>query len=348
MTEPALSLIITNAGLARFTAAQVDDDIDLGITSVGLTDQVFVVAPTLTALPGQFRSVATISGEARGDNVVHMIVRDAAPLTYTIRGFGLFLADGTLFAVYGQAEPIFEKATAATMLLALDMAFPTGDVSSITFGDTNFLNPPATTEMAGVVRLADDAALEDRLPDRVATAADVFKVLAMVLPIGLIAEWFGAAEAVPAGWALCHGQTIARSDGAGNITLPDMRDRVPVGASATHALGAPFGAFVKEVESSEEGSHVHGVGELGVTIESSQTGATFQYSTKGDTASGGTGKTLAVPPDGNAPVPPGIDDPGHDHDATVAGATAAAGLHSHDVEIDVSQPSLALHFIMRV
>jgi hypothetical protein len=160
MTAP-LRLLMTSAGLGRFTAAQVEDDIDLTVATVGLTDAQFVVAPTLTALPGEFHRVATISGQAASDNIVHMIVRDDAPLTYQIRGFGLYLADGTLFAVYGQPDPIGQKSALASLLLAIDIAFPTADVTNLVFGDTNFLNPPATTTTKGVVELATDIEVAD-------------------------------------------------------------------------------------------------------------------------------------------------------------------------------------------
>jgi len=157
----ALRLVMTTAGLGRFTAAQVQDDIDLTIAKVGFTDTVFIVAPTLTALPGEFRRVATVSGQAASDNIVHMIVRDDAALTYQIRGFGLFLADGTLFAVYGQDTPIGQKSERASLLLAIDIAFPTSDVANLVFGDTNFLNPPATTTTKGIVELATDQETAD-------------------------------------------------------------------------------------------------------------------------------------------------------------------------------------------
>jgi hypothetical protein len=155
-----LALTITQAGHARFTAAQVDDDIDLSVSHVGLTDRSFVAAPTLTALPGEFRRVSTISGQAVGDNVVHMVVRDSEPLAYRVRGFGLFLADGTLFATYGQADALFEKAALSEMHLALDIAFPAGNVEQLNFGDTNFLNPPATTAAKGVAELATQAEVD--------------------------------------------------------------------------------------------------------------------------------------------------------------------------------------------
>lgn len=150
----ALTLTITKAGLSRFTAAQLDANINLAVSSVGLTDTDFIVAPTLEALPGEFRRLQSISGDAVGDNVVHIVIRDDDPITYTARGFGLFLEDDTLFAVYGQAERLFEKSQSASFLSAIDIVFPTGDARELVFGNTNFLNPPATTTQPGVVELA--------------------------------------------------------------------------------------------------------------------------------------------------------------------------------------------------
>jgi microcystin-dependent protein len=345
----ALPLIITTAGLARFTAAQVDEDIDLGITSVGLTNQVFVAAPTLTALPGQFRAVNTISGEAVGDNIVHMIVRDAAELSYTVRGFGLYLEDGTLFAVYGQEQPLFEKAAASTMLLAVDMAFPTGNVDLIEFGDTNFLNPPATTERAGVVELATAAeATAGADAQRAVTPAALRAALGALIGIGHISMWYGSAETVPAGWAICDGQTVSRSDGAGNITTPDLRDRVVIGAGGVHAQGAEIGAFSKTVDSAAAGVHTH-TGTAaphghGFIASASDTvpgdSMTINATYKIETAGGGTDKTIKT-------VAIMID--GDTEDSAPADLTVAdAGGHEHEVTIDVTQPSLALHFIMRI
>lgn len=174
MTTPALALIITAAGMTRFTAAQLGSDIDLTVTAVGLTDQEFVAAPTLTALPGVFRTVATISGAAVAPNIVHMIIRDESDLEYRVRGFGLYLADGTLFAVYGQASAIVQKSALSTMLLAIDIAFPAANVANLTFGDTTFIDPPATVERRGVVELAT--------PEETAALTDPVRA---VTPIGL-------------------------------------------------------------------------------------------------------------------------------------------------------------------
>lgn len=150
----ALELVMTTAGLGRFTAAQSDTGVDLTINEVGLTAQGFVAAPSLTALPGEFRRISTVSGESLAANVVHMTVQDDAAVTYSVTGFGLFLADGTLFATYSQPQPIVEKSTGSMLALAIDIAFPQAGVENIQFGNTDFLSPPATTDKKGVVELA--------------------------------------------------------------------------------------------------------------------------------------------------------------------------------------------------
>jgi hypothetical protein len=78
------------------------------------------------------------------DDTIHLIVRDESADVFTVRSLALYLADGTLFALYGQADVLLEKSAQALMLLAIDIRFEDVDASAITFGDTNFLNPPAT------------------------------------------------------------------------------------------------------------------------------------------------------------------------------------------------------------
>ncbi len=155
-----LPLVVTQAGYARFTAAQLGDPIDLSVSAVGFTDAAFVAAPTLTALPGEHRRVSTLSGEKVGDNIVHMVVRDSDPVGYRVRGFGLYLGDGTLFATYAQPDPIVEKSSVNDLHFAIDIAFPTANIRDLSFGDTNFLLPPGTTERRGLLELATQAEID--------------------------------------------------------------------------------------------------------------------------------------------------------------------------------------------
>jgi len=267
MTTPALTLMMTTAGLGRFTAAQIEGDIDLTVAQVGFTNTAFVPSPTLTALPGEFRRVATISGQAIGDNIVHMIIRDEAPLAYQICGFGLFLADGTLFAFYGQTNPIAEKAAIATLQMAIDIAFPTSDIANIAFGDTNFLNPPATTELAGVVELATQAEVDIGTDTRRVAPVSVMRAtigaaIATVMgAIDNLAAAFGEALDSLASRSVYGGGLVkggGRNDTNRTLTVdaatPEQLRAGAAGDAAATPAGMAAAGFIYLVESRTDGA----------------------------------------------------------------------------------------------
>ncbi|WP_066803329.1 tail fiber protein [Sphingomonas asaccharolytica] len=179
-----------------------------------------------------------------------------------------------------------------------------------------------------------------------------------LVPTGAIMLWHGAATDCPDGWAICDGSSAPKSDGTGNVTTPDMRNRVPVGASATHAVTTPFGQTSQTVTSAAAGGHTptgslpghtHEAAGLTATAASSPAGVTLNFHNQTTYAGGGsqTGIHDAT-----------ISDPGHSHGITVSGHTASSGAatislnpvdaHSHAVTVDVTQPSLAVHFIIKV
>lgn len=152
-----LQITITTAGYAALVNAKNLGTNPTLVAQIGISDQVFTPDRGMTALPGELKRLATFAGTAVADDTVHVSIRDDGPDTYNMRGFGLYLADGTLFAVYGQAETILEKSAQAMMLLAADIRFADINATDLVFGDTNWINPPATTEVQGVVELATPA-----------------------------------------------------------------------------------------------------------------------------------------------------------------------------------------------
>lgn len=148
----ALILSLTDAGLAAVEGASGADPVT--IAELALTATPFTVAPTLTALPGEFKRIAAIAGTEAAPNITHMTAYDTSADVWNATGFGLFLADGTLFAVYSSATTVINKAAPAFALIAFDIAFNADLAASIAFGDPVFTNPPATPEMRGVVELA--------------------------------------------------------------------------------------------------------------------------------------------------------------------------------------------------
>lgn len=178
MTAP-LPIVISDAGRAALVDADGGGTAAVIIAEVGVTASVFIAAPTLTALPGEIKRISTIAGIAADADTIHMMVRDSSDDEYVARGLALYLEDGTLFASYSQADPFLGKFPASHFLTALDLKFVDGEATLIQFGDTNFLNPPATEDEKGVAYIASIAeALAGAVADKIITPATMAAVLA--------------------------------------------------------------------------------------------------------------------------------------------------------------------------
>jgi len=150
----ALTLTLTNAGRAALINADNTGTNQVSIAKIGITQTAFNPAPTTTTLPGELKRLSTFSGAAVAADTVHITIRDESNASYSLRGFGLYLEDGTLFAVYSQTTPVMQKSAQSLLLLSVDIKLLQVAASAITFGNANFLNPPATTTVQGVIELA--------------------------------------------------------------------------------------------------------------------------------------------------------------------------------------------------
>jgi hypothetical protein len=150
----ALVLIITTAGRAAIRNADASGTRAVRIASVGVSAAALAATATTAALPGEIKRITTVSGAAVAADIIHLAVSDETMATYTVRSFALYLDDGTLFAAYGQADPIIEKSAQALMVLTVDVTLADIAASQITFGDANFLMPPATVDTRGLIELA--------------------------------------------------------------------------------------------------------------------------------------------------------------------------------------------------
>lgn len=163
----ALALQLTTAGLAAVRApAGTEKTV---IAKLGLTAQPFIAAPTLIALPGEFKRLDILSGVAAAPTVAHITAYDTSADVWSATGFGLFLEDGTLFASYSEANPVMSKAGVAFALMAFDIAFNADVLAEIAFGDATFVWPPATEITRGIAALATQ--------DEVNTGADAAKIV---------------------------------------------------------------------------------------------------------------------------------------------------------------------------
>lgn len=148
---------ITTAGRAKLVNDPNTGTNTVLISHIGLTSTGFTPTAAMTQLPGEFKRMTSFGGKSVAADTIHVTLQDSGAEKYTLRGFGLYLSDGTLFALYGQTDAIMEKASISTLLLSADVVLADIDTAQIKFGSAEFLNPPATTEVAGVVELATES-----------------------------------------------------------------------------------------------------------------------------------------------------------------------------------------------
>jgi len=153
----ALNILVTTAGRAALVNAANTGTAPVTIAQVGFSQTAVAPAVGMTALPDEFKRIGAVSGDVVADDMIHISVLDESADAYTLRAFALYLQDGTLFAVYGQADPILSKTATSFAALAVDTVFADISAALLTFGGTDFLNPPATVSRQGVVELATSA-----------------------------------------------------------------------------------------------------------------------------------------------------------------------------------------------
>jgi microcystin-dependent protein len=103
--------------------------------------------------------------------------------------------------------------------------------------------------------------------------------LRAIAPIGFIGMWSGTVAAIPPGWVLCDGRTVARTDGMGNITAPDLRNRFVMGAGTGTGYVAPGttgGSQTPTGTAATGGAHTH-TGTTSVAGTHSHSGATASH-----------------------------------------------------------------------
>ncbi|EED9388561.1 phage tail protein, partial [Salmonella enterica subsp. enterica] len=151
-----LVITITDAGRAEIVNAANTGTEKVLISQIGIGSGTNPSTPTQTALQNEIKRLTTFGGTIVASDVIHVSVKDTGSDAYEVHEVGLYTDKGTLFAVYSQAAPILEKTASSIMLLAVDVTLQTLDTDNITFGDIEFVNPPASEKTVGVSRFATD------------------------------------------------------------------------------------------------------------------------------------------------------------------------------------------------
>ena len=229
------NVVITSAGLAALVNAENNGTLPVKITKFGLGTGNYTPSADQTALQSKFKEITALSGGDVGDNTIHVTMSDTSSDAYTVNEVGVYLEDGTLFAVSSQPTgAILQKASGSQGLLSVDLVI-SGGTSGITVdGDTNFFNPPATTQVAGVVKLASldeiktgtnsskavtPSGVFNFVKTYVTEAIDALKTLLRkeiaaaalaAVPIGACIFYLGTE--IPDGFLLMNGASVAKAD----------------------------------------------------------------------------------------------------------------------------------------
>lgn len=222
-----LQITVTPAGLAAIVNAQNTGTAPVLVSQIGVSPSSAGVVGG--ALDGEIKRLVTFAGDAVADDTIHLTLRDDTADVYTLRAFALYLADGTLFAWYAQAGVILEKSAQAMVLLAVDVRFVQINATSLTFGDTDWINPPATIDVPGVVELSDDAeAIAGIDPTRAMTPSTTKAVLDNRLgagaPSGFVKGLLTLLTAAAIRVALELKSAALKDEGAGNGLDADKLD----------------------------------------------------------------------------------------------------------------------------
>ena len=280
------SVVVTSAGLAALLNAEQNGTLPVKITKFGLGTGNYTPTADKTALQSKFKEITALSGGAVGDNVIHVTMTDASSDAYTANEVGVYLEDGTLFALSSQpVGAILQKAAGSQALLSLDLVLQGGTGGVTVSGGTNFFNPPATTTTAGVVKLAslDEITAGTNttkactpmgvwkfVKNYVASAIDSLKTLLRAeiataclaaVPIGTMLPYAGGE--VPEGFLLCNGASLSRteypelfaaigdrwgSDSSSTFKLPDSHHRVFEGTTVLDEVGNYVEAGLPNIE----------------------------------------------------------------------------------------------------
>ena len=212
------TLVVTQLGRQAIVDADNTGTLPVTINQAGLSASIITPVETALTLPAEIKRVAAVGGDVVAPDTLHVSVLDESADVYTAYSLALYLADGTLFAIGGGTDPLFNKAAGSMAAVALDIVLTDIAATSVTFGATNFTEAPATTARQGVVELAT-----------VAEAQAGIDALRALTP--------ASAKAAVLGWLLAQ-------DGSGSGLDADMLDGLHATAFAL-LTGATFSGAIK-------------------------------------------------------------------------------------------------------
>ncbi|HAY4020385.1 TPA: phage tail protein [Escherichia coli] len=170
-----LLFTMTDAGRQELVNANKTGTNKVEIVSVGLGSRYYVTSTSQTNITNEIKRLTTIGGKVVSPDTIHVTAKDDSKDEYVVHTIGLYTNKGTLFAVYSQEQAIINKVSSTIALISSDIAIKTLDTKNITFGDIEFINPPATETVVGVARFANEQEIDAGTDDSLAVSAKRLK-----------------------------------------------------------------------------------------------------------------------------------------------------------------------------
>lgn len=158
----ALNFILTDVGRQAMINAAHDGTRDLQITEVSYGSGRYTPETSMTELLNPIKTVPAQAAADVGDGIISVHALDDSTDAYVVYEAGIFATilstqEKVLLALYSRpdGDPILEKTALSATILDFDLFIGTDGTGTIVeFGDTNFINPPATTTVRGSSFLA--------------------------------------------------------------------------------------------------------------------------------------------------------------------------------------------------
>jgi microcystin-dependent protein len=248
----AIEQAITGSGDVTFTSA----DVTLTLTNSNSAQVARNLRLVLVGTSGGARQLIIPAIEKQ------YIVKNELADTVTVKnaaGTGIGVPSGKTVVVFNNGTDVVDVTTFATSLTTSGNVAVGGSLTATSPAFTG--TPTAPTAAAGT--------------DTTQIATTAF-VLANGAPVGSVMMW--TTNVPPSGWLLCDGTSVLTSTYAalfgviaytfggsgGSFTLPDFRNRFPVGSGDSYALAATGGSanavVVSHTHTLTDPGHLHNVG----------------------------------------------------------------------------------------
>ncbi|MGE8050609.1 phage tail protein [Pseudomonas monteilii] len=132
----ALKPLITKAGLAAIWNA-TSTGVQAEIAYIGLGSQGYTPTVDQKALRAQVVKYPISGGEKLSSSLIHLTAMADDDKAFWVREVGIYLADGTLFAVWSSPDtPLTYKAAGTELLMAYDLSLEALPADSVTIVST--------------------------------------------------------------------------------------------------------------------------------------------------------------------------------------------------------------------